>query len=353
MRNHFLAAAALIALPALAAEKTFDFGETRENEPPAGFRSAVVGLGKPGDWRILFDDVPPLLPPLTPQAPVVAKKAVLAQIAQDPTDEHFPLLIFEGDSFDDFTLTTRFKTMRGVMEQMAGLAFRIQNETNFYVVRASSLGNTFRFYKVVNGERGPPVGPDVPIPAGAWHELGIECKGNQIRALLDGKERINLTDKVSPFMTGKIGFWTKSDSVSYFADTRIVYTRRELVSQTVVREMVKKYPRLLGLEIYALGGNPKVPHLVASKEEKDVGKLGGKTEQDVIARGTTYYGKDRNSVSVTMPLRDRNGEAIAAALVVMKTFAGQTQENALERALPIVKDIQGRIQSLQELDQPQ
>jgi hypothetical protein len=96
-----------------------------------------------------------------------------------------------------------------------------------------------------------------------------------------------------------------------------------------------------------------VPRLVASKEEKEVGKLGGKTEQDVIARGTTYYGKDRNSVSVTMPLRDRNGEAIAAALVVMKTFAGQTQENALERALPIVKDIQGQIQSLQELDQPQ
>ena len=30
----------------------------------------------------------------------------------------------------DFTLTTRFKTVKGVVEQMAGIAFRIQNETN-------------------------------------------------------------------------------------------------------------------------------------------------------------------------------------------------------------------------------
>ena len=71
---------------------------------------------------------------------------------------------------------------------MAGVAFRIQNATNYYVVRASSLGNNLRFYKVLNGERGPVIGPSVPVPSGVWHELTVECKGNAIRCLLDGKE---------------------------------------------------------------------------------------------------------------------------------------------------------------------
>src|SRR5207247_698730 len=140
-------------------------------------------------------------------------------------------------------------------------AFRVQNEANYYVVRASSLGNTFRFYKVVNGERGPVVGPETPISSGTWHELGIECKGNQIHCQLDGKELITLEDKANPFTSGKFAFWTKSDSVSYFSETKIVYTPRELPAQSLLRELVKKYPRLLDLKIYVPGKEPGAPRL--------------------------------------------------------------------------------------------
>jgi len=348
MRNFHLWAWLVLAMPTIAAEHRFDFGEFHENQAPSGFRSAVTGVGRPGDWRIILDEVPPILAPLTPNAPAVAKRPVLAQMAQDPADEHFPLLIFEDEVFDDFTLTTRFKTVRGEKEQMAGIAFRIQNETNYYVVRASSLGNTFRFYKVVNGERGTLLGPETPIPTGTWHEITVECKANQIRCLLDGKDLIPvLTD--NSFSSGKIGFWTKSDSICYFADTKIVYTPREIPAQAIVRELVKKYSRLLGLKIYVLGSDPKTTRLVGSKDEKEIGQPGGKTEQDVITQSTIYYGKDKESVSVTMPVRDRNGETIAAARVVMKSFPGQTEAAALARARPIVKELQARIQSLQDL----
>ena len=351
MRNHFLWALALLALPAVAAERKFDFSDVRENQAPPGFRSVVTGQGKPGDWRVIMDEVPPLLPPLSPAAPAVARKAVLAQLAQDPTDEHFPLLIYEGDIIGDFTLTTRFKTVKGVAEQMAGIAFRIQNETNYYVVRASSLGNNLRFYKVLNGERGPLVGPTVPVPSGVWHELTVECKGNAIRCLLDGKELITATDKVNPFLSGKIGFWTKSDAVSYFADTRLVYQRHEAPAQALVREVLKKYPRLLGLQVYVLGNEPRMPRLLASKNTNEVNRAGGKVEQDVITQGTPYYGKEKESVSVVMPLRDRNGDPVAAVRVIMSTFAGQTEQNAFARAMPVVREMQSRVGSLQDLIQ--
>lgn len=348
MRTPLLLALALVALPGTAAERKFDFGETGENQIPPGFRSTVTGRGKAGDWKVILDDVPSQMPALTPRAASVAKRAVLAQLAQDPTDEHFPLLIFEEETFGDFTLTTRLKMVKGVMEQMAGIAFRIQDETNYYVVRASSLGNTFRFYKIVDGQRGPLIGPEVPIPAGVWHELRIECKGNQIRCLFDGKELIPmLTD--NSFARGKIGFWTKSDSVSYFADTKILYTPREPPAQAIVLDTLKKYPRLLGLEIYVLNPDPAKPRLIGSQDPKKIGQFGGRTEADVIQRGVTYYGKGKRSVEVTMPLHDRNGDTVAAARITMRTFTGQTEQNALARALPIVKTMEGHISSLEAL----
>ena len=136
--------------------------------------------------------------------------------------------------------------------------------------------------------RSLPIGPEVAIPSGVWHELSVECKGNQIRCLLNGKELIPvLTD--NSFVRGKIGFWTKSDSVSYFADTRIVYTRREMPAQTLVRETSKKYPRLLAIKIYVPGKEPTTTRLIASKDEKEIGQPGAKSEQAVINALTDLY----------------------------------------------------------------
>ena len=231
---------------------------------------------------------------------------------------------------------------------MAGIAFRIQNETNYYVVRASSLGNSFRFYKVVNGERGNPFGTEVKIPSGEWHEMGVECKGSQMWCWLDGKQMMpTITD--GTFLRGKIGFWTKSDSVSYFADAKIVYTPLEPPVRKVVRDMLKHYPRLLGLKVYVSSSDAQSTRLVASGNETEIGQPGGKTEHEVISRAETYYGKEKEVVSVIMPLRDRNGDAIGAVRVVMKSFKGQTEENALVRAAPIVKELQAQVQSLDDL----
>lgn len=337
------------ALPLSAAEVNIDLGQFRLDEPPPGFRSTVTGKGKPGDWKVILADVPPVLAPLTPTAPAVSRRAVLAQLAQDPTDEHFPLLVYEGETFGDFTLTTRFQTVRGVTEQMAGIAFRIQDETNYYVIRASSLGSNFRFYKVVNGQRGELIGPKVEITSGVWHQLGIQCRGNKIDLQLDGQTLIpTLTDET--FARGKIGFWTKSDSVSYFTDTKIDYKPRQIAAQVLVKALAKKYPKLIGLKVFVAGKDPKTTRIAASKNESDIGQPGGATERDVLHNGTPYYGKGRQVVSVTMPLRDRNGDIMAAVRVELKPFTGETVETAITRAGTVVKDMQGRVQSSEDLE---
>ena len=347
--------AALFAFSAVGAELRFDLSELKENQPPPGFLSAVTGQGKPGDWRVIMDDVPPMLAPLTTNLPptsvggVVTKRPVLAQLSQDPTDEHFPLLVYTNEIFSDFTLTTRFKIVDGKEEQMAGVAFRVQDERNYYYIRASSLGNTFYFFKYEKGERVfGPLGSKVEISKGVWHEMKIECKGVEINGYLDGKLVIPGLQQAT-FPRGKIGFWTKSDSVSYFADTKIVYTPLQVPAQVFVRETLKKYPHLLDLRVYVPGAESKGVRLIASKEDNVADADGDVTAVKVIQQAAIYYAKGTGSVIVTMPLRDRNGEAMGAVRVVMKSFPGQTEQNALARAQPIVHELQAKVQTVQDL----
>ncbi len=50
------------------------------------------------------------------------------------------------------------------------------------------------------------------------------------------------------FSRGKIGFWTKSDSITYFTGTRVVYTPREPFVQILVNDAMKQHTRLLRVE---------------------------------------------------------------------------------------------------------
>ncbi|HEX4646616.1 MAG TPA: family 16 glycoside hydrolase, partial [Verrucomicrobiae bacterium] len=289
-----------------AAERKFDFSQAALDAAPPDCHSAVTGEGKPGAWKVILADAPSAYAASVASASGFnggVKRAVVAQTATDMTDEHFPLLILGEDVYGDFTLATRFKIVDGTVEQMAGLAFRLQDEKNYYVARVSALGKNVRFYKVVNGERSPPIGPSVDLSRGEWHELSVECNGNRIRCRLDGKEIIpELID--NSFSAGKIAYWTKSDAVSYFTDTRIEYTVRETFVQSLVRDELKKHPKLLGLRIYALAGNPPEPRVVASGNDKEIGQAGGKTESETIHKDLIFYGKENQTALVTLPLHD-------------------------------------------------
>ena len=332
-----------------AAEFFFDFSQFPVGQCPTGYVSLVSGEGKPGTWQVITDDVPRILAPFSSNVVGSVKRSVLAQTSQDATDEHFPLLLLNSEEFGDFTLTTRFKIVSGVAEQMAGIAFRARDEKNYYVVRFSALGNTFRFYKFVDGHRQPAVGTDVQVTAGVWHDMTLICKGNQIRCQLDGKDCTPpITD--TTFTSGKIGFWTKSDSVSHFIDTKVEYTPKVPFAKTLVSETLKEYPRLLGLKLYTVKDS-ETPRLIASDDAKEIGIEGGKVEADVIENGHVYFLKTGDTVEVILPLRDRNGDIAAAIKVKMKSFMGEMEKNGVARAMPIRDFMQNRFGAVPDLMQ--
>ena len=123
--------------------------------------------------------------------------------------------------------------------------------------------------------------------------------------------------------------------------------------QSVAEEIIKKYPRLLGLQIYA-SAKSGPPSIVASKDAADIGAVGGKAEQDVIDRGFMAYfvnQKDKGWVEVTLPLRDRNGDITAAMKTRMERFHGETQDTALGRALVVKKAIEQQLDTMRNIMQ--
>ena len=335
------------ALTVSAAELQFDFGNATEGSIPPNFSAALFGAGQPPVWKIVSDETPSAFAPLTDKAPAVTRHGVLAQTSQDPADEHFPLCVYDREIFRDFKFTTRFKIVSGLAEQMAGIVFRYQNSSNFYVVRASALGRNVRFYKVVNGQRSDPLGPEINVTTGNWHKLTVQCEGNQITIFYDDHPVMPALGDNS-FAEGKLGFWTKSDAISYFADSQVTYTPRIPVAQSIINSLMEKQPRILGLRIYTQSAT-NATRILASKDLADIGQPGTDAEMAAIREGTVSFGREDGTVLLCLPLHDRNGEFIAAVRVKLKSFFGETQDNAVTRARFIVKQIQEQILSADDL----
>ena len=154
-----------------------------------------------------------------PTAP--SKPNVVAQTSADSTDYRFPLLIADDGSFRDLELSVKFKAVSGNVDRAGGLVFRLKDGNNYYVVRANALEDNYRLYHVVDGRRRQFAGANFKVASGEWHELKIGCVGNKIICYYDGQKKIEATDETFKD-PGKIGLWTKADSVTYFDDLRVV-----------------------------------------------------------------------------------------------------------------------------------
>ena len=115
----------------------------------------------------------------------------------------------------DVEATIRFKAVSGKVDQAGGLAVRLLDHNNYYVVRANALENNVRLYRVVGGRREEFAGTNAKVTAGEWHTLSLRARGNQFTVSYDGKELFAAKDDRfgSP---GKVALWTKADSVTRF-----------------------------------------------------------------------------------------------------------------------------------------
>ena len=186
----------------------YNFDHDAPDQVPAKFHSALTGEGAKGEWVVKADQSAPSQP------------NVLAQLSDDRTDYRFPLAIADDGSFQDLEMSVKFKAVSGKTDRAAGLVFRLKDPNNYYIVRANALENNYRLYHVVGGRRQQFAGANVIVSSGEWHELRVDCVGNKITCYYDGEKKIEAADDTFK-EAGKVGLWTKADSVTYFDDLTV------------------------------------------------------------------------------------------------------------------------------------
>jgi len=179
-----------IKMPDGATEQKFDF----EAKGIEGWRT--IG----GQWVV--EDFP--------GAPV-GKKALL----QRETKKEFNVIVAPGGPFTDVDVSVKFDPLSGKEDASGGIVFRFTDGT-YYVVRANALEGNFRLYSYDRGRRQLASASVKPPALAQWHLLRVVAVGDHIQGWLDGTLLLDHRD--SRFKSGRVGLWTKADSITAFND---------------------------------------------------------------------------------------------------------------------------------------
>jgi hypothetical protein len=199
---------------ALAETRKVDFTQDVVDQPPKGFEFGyTAGVGQPGKWVVQAE----------------GPNKFLAQTDPDSTRSRFPVAVLADVSAADVDLSVRFRPISGRVDQAAGLVWRYQNQDNYYIVRANALEDNVVLYKVEGGKRtdlplkgeGWTYGKKAEVPANQWSTLRVVANDQLFEVYFNGSQLYEVED--ATFSTpGKVGVWTKADSVTQFDDLTVV-----------------------------------------------------------------------------------------------------------------------------------
>jgi hypothetical protein len=196
---HFLILAASFAASAtLAATVNFDKADT--GKPPAGWTATQTGRGE-AKWAVVQDVT-------APSTPNVLKQAGVAT---------FPVCLKDDTILKDGYVEVKFKPVSGNEDQAGGVIWRAKNADNYYIARANALEDNITIYHTVKGARRSFKNVNWKVAPNQWHTLRVEFAGGRFTVIFDGQRVIDATDTTFAD-AGKVGVWTKADSVTLFDD---------------------------------------------------------------------------------------------------------------------------------------
>jgi hypothetical protein len=144
----------------------------------------------------------------------VGKKALL----QRATKNEFNVIVAPAGPFTDVDVSVKFDPLSGKEDASGGIVFRF-TDGKYYVVRANALEGNFRLYSYDRGRRQLASASVKPPALGQWHLLRVVAVGDHIQGWLDGAMLLDHRD--SRFESGRVGLWTKADSITAFNDFTI------------------------------------------------------------------------------------------------------------------------------------
>ena len=185
---------------ALAAAETVNFDDMKAGMPPPGWMATQTGSGT-AKWTVDKDNSAPSRP------------NVLKQSGQAT----FPVCFKNDTSIKDGFVEVKFKPIAGKEDQAGGVIWRLQDANNYYIARANALENNVTIYRTIKGKRIEKKRANMEVASGRWHTLRVDFKDNHFTVAFDGRKAIEWDDDTFK-SAGKVGLWTKADSVTAFDD---------------------------------------------------------------------------------------------------------------------------------------
>lgn len=208
----------MIAFAFVAQADGVNFDNATIGSAPAGWTATKTGTGN-AKWTIEKDET-------APSKPNVLKQSGVAT---------YPVCFKDDTNLKDGFVEVKFKPISGKEDQAGGVVWRLKDANNYYVARANALENNVTLYHTINGRRTEKKRAEAKVASNTWHTLRVDFQGNHFSVMLDGKKAFDWDDDTFKD-AGKVGVWTKADSVTLFDDFNYGYgsvIRRSLLALAI------------------------------------------------------------------------------------------------------------------------
>ncbi len=198
MKTLLITSLAGIAVAAFTSADTVNFDNLKTGAAPPGWTATQTGSGS-AKWSVEKDDSAPSQP----------------NVLKQSGEATFPVCIKNDTNLKDGFVEVKFKPVAGKEDQAGGLIWRVRDANNYYIARANALEDNVTIYHTINGTRVAFKNINTKVTSGVWHTLRVDFEGNKFTVSFDGKKVIEASDE-SFKEAGKVGVWTKADSVTLF-----------------------------------------------------------------------------------------------------------------------------------------
>jgi hypothetical protein len=226
MKTFTVIASSICLAAGLAAAIKIDVAKEKVGAEPAKFLPVV------GDWIVAKDDGKNVLlvdgtkwKKGQPAGGLADKaRAIYGSRHEEFIDNvkafaYFPYAVAQGvDDFQNGEISVRFKPVGGVLDQCSGILFNLKSNGDYLTVRFNVKEDNLVLWTFNKGTRKfvKKGSEDVPLPMKEWATIKIAVQGKQLEGYLNGKKLIDYT--LPEPVSGKVGVWSKTDSISEFDD---------------------------------------------------------------------------------------------------------------------------------------
>jgi hypothetical protein len=115
--------------------------------------------------------------------------------------------------------------LEGEIDRAGGVAVRVQDDNNYYLVRANALENNVRFYRVIDGVRTQLAGVDTPVASGRAQRLQIDAVEDAFTVTFGGRRIFDARDDRLRG-AGAVALWSKADSLTEFSALTVTVVQK-------------------------------------------------------------------------------------------------------------------------------